>query len=44
MIGFEAAQTFVAKLNGTGAAVAATVKVDSLVKDVISENIIAQTL
>ncbi|KAF8603993.1 Zn-dependent exopeptidase [Ceratobasidium sp. AG-I] len=44
IIGLETAQPFVARLNGTGAAITATVKVDSLIKDVISENIIAQTI
>ncbi|CAE6433962.1 unnamed protein product [Rhizoctonia solani] len=43
MIGLEAAQPYIAKLNASQA-VSATLKVDSLVKDVISENIIAQTL
>ncbi|QRV83392.1 Peptidase family M28 protein [Ceratobasidium sp. AG-Ba] len=44
MIGLETAQPFLEKLNGTSSeAVSATLKVDSLVEDVISENIIAQT-
>ncbi|KDN40567.1 hypothetical protein RSAG8_08039, partial [Rhizoctonia solani AG-8 WAC10335] len=45
MIGLEAAQPYIAKLSGTEdpELVSATLKVDSLVKDVISENIIAQT-
>ncbi|KAH7334530.1 aminopeptidase Y [Rhizoctonia solani] len=43
MIGLEAAQSYIAKLNASEP-VSATLKVDSLVKDVISENIIAQTL
>ncbi|KAG9124637.1 hypothetical protein FRC07_010832 [Ceratobasidium sp. 392] len=43
-IGLETAQPFITRLNGTTSeAVSATVKVDSLVKDVVSENIIAQT-
>jgi hypothetical protein len=43
-IGLETAQPFLARLNGTASEVVpATVKVDSLVKDVVSENIIAQT-
>ncbi|KEP49039.1 aminopeptidase Y [Rhizoctonia solani 123E] len=46
MIGLEAAQPYIAKLNAseTPELVSATLKVDSLVKDVISENIIAQTV
>lgn len=44
MIGLEAAQTFLGRFNGTGPAVIATLKVDSLIKDVVSENIIAQTM
>lgn len=44
MIGLEAAQTFLGRFNGTGPAVIATLKVDSLIKDVVSENIIAQTI
>ncbi|KAF8756250.1 peptidase M28 family [Rhizoctonia solani] len=46
MIGFEAAEPFIARLNASESSgpVVATLKVDSLVKDVISENIIAQTL
>ncbi|KAG9081822.1 hypothetical protein FS749_007358 [Ceratobasidium sp. UAMH 11750] len=44
-IGLETAQPFIARLNGTmSQAISATVKVDSLVKDVISDNIIAQTV
>ncbi|CAE6354650.1 unnamed protein product [Rhizoctonia solani] len=46
MIGLEAAEPFIARLNASESSgpVVATLKVDSLVKDVISENIIAQTL
>ncbi|CCO33130.1 putative leucine aminopeptidase 2 [Rhizoctonia solani AG-1 IB] len=46
MIGLETAQPYITKLNATETPepVVATLKVDSLVKDVISENIIAQTL
>ncbi|KAG9076315.1 hypothetical protein FS749_011925, partial [Ceratobasidium sp. UAMH 11750] len=44
-IGLETAQPFIARLNGTTSeAISATVNVDSLVKDVVSENIIAQTI
>ncbi|CUA77971.1 aminopeptidase Y [Rhizoctonia solani] len=43
MIGLEAAQPYIARLNASES-VSATLKVDSVVKDVISENIIAQTL
>ncbi|KAG8744597.1 Leucyl aminopeptidase yscIV, partial [Ceratobasidium sp. 428] len=43
-IGLETAQPFISRLNGTTSEIVpATVKVDSLVKDVVSENIIAQT-
>ncbi|CAE7186216.1 unnamed protein product [Rhizoctonia solani] len=46
MIGLEAAQPYVTKLSAseTPELVTATLKVDSVVKDVVSENIIAQTL